>query len=108
MKVEIKTRRILTDMPPKISMAIRHQFTISNPAYTEAEMKGRSTRGIPRCLVSFEETQNGLICPRGEAIKILDKYRNHSDEDVTFVNNTPELASVLFVSTQNCCHFRPK
>jgi superfamily II DNA or RNA helicase len=91
----LKNKAILTGMSSETTNAIRQQFTISNPAYGEAERMGRYTGGIPRHLKFYEDTPTGLICPRGAVFQlymICDDY----GEQIQVVNKRLELNPVDF------------
>lgn len=76
--------------------AIKTFLTLPNPAYLEAERHGRWTGGIPNNLYYFEETDSGLICPRGAARQIYCIAQDHG-ESIQVIDHRRVLEPVDFL-----------
>ena len=104
MKFVLNRKAILTGLSRTTREAIKQRYTLDNPAYAEAEKMGRSTYGIDRELKFYEETEDGLICPRGHArqlyflcqqmgekIDVVDERRTLPPVEFTFARQLREL-----------------
>jgi superfamily II DNA or RNA helicase len=54
--------------------ALRRRLTCQNPKYAEAVRLGFSTYNIPPQITLFEETQGGILLPRGTIARLLQMY----------------------------------
>ncbi len=79
MNFEIGCKLKLKKMNSSTSKAIRDLLTLPNPAYQEAKKHGRWVGGTPKSLYFFEETDSGLICPRGAARQIYRIAQKHGE-----------------------------
>jgi superfamily II DNA or RNA helicase len=71
MIINIKNKIALTDIPRSIKTEVMSRLSFENPAYQDAQKMGRWTGKIPRYLQFFEETDEGLVIPRGFIRELL-------------------------------------
>ena len=79
MEFILENNLIVNGLCQSTEKAIKAFLTLPNPAYLEAERHGRWTGGIPNNLYYFEETDSGLICPRGAARQIYRIAQDHGE-----------------------------
>jgi superfamily II DNA or RNA helicase len=65
LQVTIDRRTHLTQAPARLQARLRERLTFANPAYQEAERLGLYSAHIPPELCFLEETDGGLVMPRG-------------------------------------------
>jgi superfamily II DNA or RNA helicase len=96
MKFELTSHSVMTNISfATCKEAIRHHLTIRNPAFTEAERNGQSTDSIPEYLKFYEETQGGLIGPRGVFRALCNIFYQHG-EKINGIDMRPVLDPVDF------------
>lgn len=93
MQIEITSKLVVRGSFPD---EIKHYLTIENPQYLDAVKMGRWTKGIDPLLRFYQETDQGLECPRGAArwivetcrkqgkVEIIDKRRTLPPVELTF------------------------
>jgi len=84
------------DVPEALRWALCQHFTLTNPAYTEAEKYQRSTEDLEATLRYWSATPDGsLTLPRGaaEAVSLLCQEHGHQ---VTWENQTHQAPPVAF------------
>jgi len=95
MDFELRNKLYLSIMKAETLRAIQNRLTMNNPAYSEAEKMGRFTKDIEPKLKFYEETQEGLICPRGAATQIYRICQQYG-EDIVFIDHRQMLNLVEF------------
>lgn len=65
MKIIVKHRIALQDVPNLLRGTLESRLTIENPKWVENERQGRWNGDTPRFLRLYQRTQTGLILPRG-------------------------------------------
>jgi superfamily II DNA or RNA helicase len=90
--IEIKNKLNVRGLSHGLKTEIKRRLTMRNPAFDDAVKMGRNTRDIDETLTYYDETPNGLICPRGfirDVIELtgaeyIDKGRTFQDIDFHF------------------------
>ncbi len=77
MKLEIKKRVVLTQLSKEITSLLKTELTLPNPNYKEAVKQGRWTGHLKPNLFFFEESETGLIVPRGLFDRIITLAEEH-------------------------------
>jgi superfamily II DNA or RNA helicase len=95
MKFILKNKAILQGLKPDTAHAIRQRLTVPNPAHTDAEKMGRWTGNIDQELTFYQDTPDGLACPRGAAAKLYMLCQQHC-EAIEVADNRLELDPVEF------------
>ncbi|MCF8110888.1 MAG: DEAD/DEAH box helicase [Desulfobacteraceae bacterium] len=80
MEFEIGRKIILRGMKSETRQAIKHRLTMPNPKYEEAEKRGRWTGNLEPKLRFYEETDRGLICPRGATGQLVRLCERHEEK----------------------------
>lgn len=65
MKITIKNKLLLSDIPEPFSKILCKELTLSNPKYLENRIHGRWNGETPRWLYFYKKENNSLILPRG-------------------------------------------
>lgn len=97
LKIIINNKITLENPPKNFAILCKQELTIDNPLYQNAVKFGKSTRGIPRKIRSYEETELGLVVPRGfyGRLKHLADHCKYEleevDETKTYVANYPPI-----------------
>lgn len=94
-QAEISARIHLMNPPLDFTEEVKRALTFPNPKYLEAERMGRWTGNIPRYLVAYESTRNGLPIPRGFGPRLL-AMADYCGLEVTFQDQTRVLPEVDF------------
>ena len=83
MKVELKNRLILSDVPDVVRDGIMKELTLINPKWIENRRMGRWNRRTPRELKFYRKGPSGrLFVPRGTTGKIL---RGLRENEVSYI-----------------------
>ena len=70
-KVKVKSQIKLTgDIPKDVEGEIRRRLTMENPLWVENEQHDRWNGNTPQVLKFYEETDSGLLVPRGYLQKV--------------------------------------
>jgi len=77
MKIIVSNRIVLQESPPRFARLIQERLTIPNPAYIEAQKRGRWMRNIRKELTYYQDTVDGLVIPRGFALQLLRLATQH-------------------------------
>jgi len=91
----IENKIFLSDVKPDTAKAIKARLTMDNPKFQEAEKMGRWTGDLEPELRFYEETDQGLVCPRGAAGQLIRLCKSHG-EQIRLIDNTRTLAPVDF------------
>lgn len=75
--------------------ALKDRLTMPNPKYQEAEKMGRWTNNIAPMLRFYDETDQGLECPRGFAYQAYRLCKKHG-EQIRVVDNRRTLPAADF------------
>lgn len=62
----------LSGIPSPLLVRVKSRLTFDNPEYGEAVRRGFSTWNIPREIKGWQETDGGLIIPRGATRQVVD------------------------------------
>lgn len=65
LKVDISNCIHLRSPPAEFARRVKSELTFDNPDYTNAVRHGRSTRGVPRKIRTYEEQNGDVWLPRG-------------------------------------------
>jgi superfamily II DNA or RNA helicase len=65
MRITIKNKLLLSDIPEPFSKILCKELTLSNPKYLENRIHGRWNGETPRWLYFYKKENNSLILPRG-------------------------------------------
>jgi len=95
LKFILNSKVILSGLTPATMKAVKQRLTMPNPKYAEAERMNRVTWNIDQDLKFYEETPEGLICPRGCASKLYHLCERYG-EDIQVVDNRRTLNQVAF------------
>ncbi len=95
MILHIDRKAHLSNLSPKTESAIKTHLTMSNPAFEEAEKRGRWTGHLDANLCFFQQTPSGLIAPRGSARQLI-QIAKRNDEEIQIIDNRRTLESVDF------------
>lgn len=85
----------ITELTPAESFRIKAALTFANPQFAEARRFNRSTWNIDRNLELFEQTDSGLIVPRGVTLDslgvntLIDNRHSHPVEFKTTIKPRP-------------------
>lgn len=83
-------------LPSQLTKIIFQELTLRNPDYTEAIRFQRSTKGIAREIILFQETKEHIKIPRGYLIQLIKKLTvnkiayNFIDETISIDTLFPE------------------
>lgn len=77
MKITVKNKLILSDMPPGLMQSIIGKLTIPNPKYLDAVKMGRYLGNIDRQLRFYKEAPDNLILPRGFIYELWNLCREY-------------------------------
>jgi superfamily II DNA or RNA helicase len=95
MNITIGNRSIITEAGPATVRAIQDHLTFRNPEYTEARRRGFSVRNIEPEIQCYQETELGLIIPRGASGQII-RIGRHFNESIQIIDNRRALPDVDF------------
>ncbi|HBT86968.1 MAG TPA: restriction endonuclease subunit R [Desulfobacter sp.] len=95
MNFELNSKAILTCLGATTRQAVKQYLTIPNPKYQDAVKQGRYSGGIDRELRFYEESAEGLVCPRGCASKLY-RLCERMGESIQLVDNRRTLSPVDF------------
>ncbi|MCF6247937.1 MAG: DEAD/DEAH box helicase family protein [Desulfobacula sp.] len=95
MKFILNNKLVLENLTDDTRQIIKHQLTLNNPKFSEAQRMGRYTRGIEPVLYFFEESKKALICPRGAATQIY-KLCHEQGETLEFIDKRHTLEPIAF------------
>ena len=71
MNIEVSNKILLAAMPLYFADKIRKRLTMPNPKYDEAVKMKRYVGNISRELKCYEDTQEGMIIPRGFVLQLI-------------------------------------
>ena len=104
MDFTLNSKLVLSNLGLATQQAVKQHLTMPNPKFAEAERMNRYTKGIDRNLKFYEETTDGLVCPRGcaatlyhlcerigEDIHTIDQRRTLNPVNFTFVGELRHL-----------------
>lgn len=80
MEFEIGRKIILRGMKPETRETIKHRLTMPNPKFEEAEKRGRWAGNLEPELHFYNETDQGLVCPRGAAGQLVRLCEQHGEK----------------------------
>lgn len=86
------------NIPKEVTGAIKKRLTMTNPLWIENERFSRWNVGIPRELTYYEETESGLIVPRGSTRSVLSLLKK-ARVPYRFVDQTRALPELGFTFT---------
>jgi superfamily II DNA or RNA helicase len=95
MELEIGCNIILRNLKPETENAVMGRLTMPNPKYDEAVKMDRWTGDINPYLFFYQETDQGLVCPRGAARQICTIAKQHG-EKIRLIDNRRTLPPVDF------------
>ena len=78
MKITIKNKLFLQDIPGSLAKTIKGRLTFANPKYLENERMGRWNGEIPEYLKFYEREGNSLIVPRGYIRQLINLCRKNN------------------------------
>lgn len=78
MKVTIKNKLFLQDIPASLTRTIKSRLTFANPKYLENERMGRWNGDTSEYLKFYEQEGNSLIVPRGYIRQLINLYRQNN------------------------------
>lgn len=78
MKITIKNKLFLQDIPGSLGKTIKSRLTFANPKYLENERMGRWNGEIPEYLRFYEESRGSLIVPRGYIRQLINLCRQNN------------------------------
>lgn len=95
MKISIKNQIILEDIKLETEQAVKARLTMPNPKYDEAVKMDRWTGNIEPELRFYQQTDQGLSCPRGAARQICTIAKQHG-EKISITDNRRTMPPVDF------------
>ena len=78
MKITIKNKLFLQDIPGSLAKTIKGRLTFANPKYLENERMGRWNGEIPEYLKFYEWEGNSLTVPRGYVRQLINLCRQNN------------------------------
>lgn len=81
MEIEISNKILIRDAPQYILDELVHYLTVYNPKYEEAIDKGRSTRGIQKFIINFDNIYKGIAIPRGCRSRLFNRLKMDGIKD---------------------------
>lgn len=95
MRFEVKNQIFLQGSKPETRQAVMKRCTFPNPEYTQAVRAGRYAGHLQPELRFYQQTRQGLFCPRGAARQIY-RICQHHDEQVRIIDQRRTLPTIGF------------
>jgi len=95
MNIRIDNTATISGAGPDTVRAIQDHLTFTNPEYTEARKRGFSIRNIEPEIRCYQETESGLIIPRGASGQII-RIGRHFNESIQIIDNRRALPDMAF------------
>ena len=71
MEITISNKVILQDVPTELKRELTDRLTFTNPKWLENNRMGRWNGKTPKYLSCYEQTQGGLLIPRGYTRQLM-------------------------------------
>ena len=83
MKITIKNKLLLSDIPESFSKILCKELTLSNPKYLENKIHGRWNGETSRWLYFYKKENGGLILPRGFIDQLISLCKDNVEFSIT-------------------------
>ena len=95
MKIIIKNKLLLSDIPESFSKILCKELTLSNPKYLENKIHSRWNGETPRWLYFYKKENEDLILPRGFIDQLISLCKGYNVE-FSIVNKTRSFPEINF------------